>query len=70
MSWHTCVSALNLMALKRRVGRSEAETHHSFSGSHAPAWEQIFDAPASRGQKLDAGASRMGSHSGESMPLS
>ena len=35
------------------------------SRSHAPAWECIGDAPASRErQRLDAGASRMGSNKG------
>jgi hypothetical protein len=43
-----------------------------FSRSHTLAWERIGDAPASRNpqKKLDAGASRIGSHAGASLPLS
>ncbi|MDM8562238.1 hypothetical protein QUF54_02675 [Candidatus Marithioploca araucensis] len=40
-----------------------------FSRSHALAWERIGDAPASRNPQ-DAGASRICSHAGASMPLS
>jgi hypothetical protein len=38
---------------RRRVGtRKRCSKSEGFSRSHAPAWERIFDAPASRGRKL------------------